>query len=51
MPKQISRLPPLGAIFLSAPPPNLKSWIRPCNGLSLLHEAVDFKGLVLGYGV
>jgi hypothetical protein len=22
-------LPPLGAIFLSAPPPNLKSWIRP----------------------
>jgi hypothetical protein len=24
-----SRLPPLGAIFLSAPPPNLKSWIRP----------------------
>jgi hypothetical protein len=27
-PKQISRLPSLGAIFLSAPP-NLKSWIRP----------------------
>ena len=24
-----SRLPPLGAIFLSRPPPNLKSWIRP----------------------
>jgi hypothetical protein len=27
--KKISRLPPLGAIFLSTPPPNLKSWIRP----------------------
>jgi hypothetical protein len=27
--KKNSRLPPLGAIFLSAPPPpNLKSWIR-----------------------
>jgi hypothetical protein len=27
---KFSRLPPLGAIFLSAPPPpNLKSWIRP----------------------
>ena len=27
----ISRFPPLGAIFLSAPPPpKLKSWIRPC---------------------
>ena len=22
----------MGAIFLSAPPPDLKSWIRPCNG-------------------
>jgi hypothetical protein len=28
---KISRLPPLGAIFLSVPPPNLKSWIRPCT--------------------
>ena len=29
---KISRLPLLGAIFLSAPPPpNLKSWIRPCE--------------------
>ena len=37
--------------FFKCAPPNLKSWIRPCNGLSLLHEAVDFKGLVLGYGV
>ena len=27
-PNKILRLPPLGAIFLSAPPPNLKSWIR-----------------------
>jgi hypothetical protein len=27
-PKTFSRLPPLGAIFLSAPP-NLKSWIHP----------------------
>ena len=28
--QKFSRLPPLGAIFLSAPPPpNLKSWIRP----------------------
>jgi hypothetical protein len=31
IPPQFSRLPSLGAIFLSAPPPpNLKSWIRPC---------------------
>jgi hypothetical protein len=30
-PQQFSRLPPLGAIFLSVPPPshNLKSWIHP----------------------
>jgi hypothetical protein len=27
--QKFSRLPSLGAIFLSAPPPNLKSWIRP----------------------
>ena len=31
IPQIFSRLPSLGAIFLSAPPPNLKSWIRPCN--------------------
>jgi hypothetical protein len=30
IPQQFSRLPPLGAIFLSVPP-NLKSWIPPCN--------------------
>jgi hypothetical protein len=29
IPQNFSRLPPLGAIFLIAPP-NLKSWIRPC---------------------
>jgi hypothetical protein len=29
IPQQFSRLPPLGTIFLSAPPPDLKSWIRP----------------------
>jgi hypothetical protein len=29
IPQQFVCLPPLGAIFLSAPP-NLKSWIRPC---------------------
>ena len=29
IPQNFSRLPPLGAIFLSAPPPNLESWIRP----------------------
>jgi hypothetical protein len=27
--QKFPRLPPLGAIFLSALPPNLKSWIRP----------------------
>jgi hypothetical protein len=27
IPQKFSRLRPLGAIFLSAPPPNLKSWI------------------------
>ena len=32
-PQKCSRLPPLGSIFLSAPPPNLKSWIRPCMQL------------------
>jgi hypothetical protein len=30
IPQKFSRLLPLGAIFLSAPP-NLKSWIRPCD--------------------
>ena len=37
MPQIFSRFPPLGAIFLSAPPPppNLKSWIRPCMMLVL----------------
>ena len=30
IPQIFSRLPPLGAIFLSASPPNLKFWIRPC---------------------
>ena len=34
--QQFSRLPPLGAIFLSAPP-NLKSWIRPWN----IHHTVS----------
>jgi hypothetical protein len=28
---KFSRLPPLGAIFFKSAPPNLKSWIRPCN--------------------
>jgi hypothetical protein len=50
-PKKISRLPPLGAIFLSAPPPNLKSWNRPwllhgyyigtvksCSEINVLHH-------------
>ena len=32
IPQKLSCLAPLGAIFLSAPPPpNLKSYIRPCN--------------------
>jgi hypothetical protein len=39
--QQISRLPPLGAIFLSAPPPNLKSWIRPCKGY-LSRNQIEF---------
>ena len=30
IPQQFLRLPPLSAIFLSAPP-NLKSWILPCT--------------------
>jgi hypothetical protein len=30
IPQNLSRLPPLGAIFLSAPP-NLTSWIRLCE--------------------
>ena len=37
--QKFSRLPPLEAIFLSAPPPNLKSWIRPC----LLNPYVVFR--------
>jgi hypothetical protein len=32
IPQNISRLPPLGAIVLCAPPHNLKSWIRPWKG-------------------
>ena len=36
IPQKCSRLPPLGAIILSAPPlSNLKSWIRPCGVLNL----------------
>ena len=30
IPQNFSRITPLGAIILSAPP-NLKSWIRPCE--------------------
>jgi hypothetical protein len=36
IPQKFSRLPPLGAIFLSAPPPNLKSWIRSCIGHAII---------------
>jgi hypothetical protein len=31
IPQNCSRLPLLGTIFLSVPPPNLKSWIRLCR--------------------
>ena len=30
IPPKFSGLPPLGAIFFTCAPPNLKSWIRPC---------------------
>ena len=30
IPQKFSRLPLLGTILLSVPPPNLKSWIHPC---------------------
>jgi hypothetical protein len=41
-PKKISRLPPLGAIFLCAPP-NLKSWIRPIETKYSFIEAGHYK--------
>ena len=45
--KKISRLVPLGAIILSAPP-NLKSWIRPCYLTRILDEHVNFKRITFG---
>ena len=46
-PQKASRLPPLCAIFLSAPP-NLKSWIRPCDCLLFEYfqgSSPNFSGL------
>ena len=42
MPQKFSRLPPLGAIFLSAPP-NLKSWIRPWLGTESIFNNIHGK--------
>ena len=48
-PQQFSCLPPLGAIFLSSPPPNLKSWIRPWGLFCFYQEPRLFHQLYKTY--
>ena len=40
-PKNVRPPPPLGANFLSAPPTNLKSWIRPCYLIQQTHNKIS----------
>jgi hypothetical protein len=48
MPQNCSRLPPLGAIFSSAPPHNLKSWIPPwiILDIRIASVTIDFTRLL-----